>query len=219
MKTYEKEMIDVLHALEESKILSQVVIAGSWAMLFYKEIFENFTPRIETTDLDLYLPNPKSMKGEGVYESFNAHKYLSDKDCLTGKTKFYSQSGFEIEFLTIPDRTMSQTIRIPGLNLVAEALPKMAPAGWDYIQVEYHQMTVNVVSPVSFVLQKLLINSERKPEYKKEKDIDSIKYVLPYILASKKYSTLLRESLNNYPRKWRKVIVECAAKNNIKIDY
>ena len=64
MKNYENEMIKVLHALNDSGALPYVIISGSWSMYFYKKIFEGFTPRVETTDLDLFLPNPKKAKSE-----------------------------------------------------------------------------------------------------------------------------------------------------------
>ena len=78
-------------------------------------------------------------------------------------------------------------------------------------------MVVNVVSPVSFILQKLLINNERASEYKKEKDLDAIKYVLGFIKSSKKYYQELKESVETYPKKWKKTIIKTAEENNIKL--
>ncbi len=182
MNNYENELINILNALQESKAIKHVVVAGSWAMYFYKKIFDNFVPRVETTDLDLYLPNPKKATGENLSSILLKYSYVKDSDYISGKTMFRSENaGFTIEFLTVPDRTMSNTLKSPGLNVVAEALPKMAPAGWNYITVDFNGLKVNVVSPVSFVLQKLLINNERKSEYKKLKDLDAIKYVLGFV--------------------------------------
>ena len=110
---------------------------------------------------------------------------------------------------------MNNVVVIKGSNIGAEALPKMAPAGWNYIQVSFNGLIVNVTSPVSFVLQKLLINNDRKNDYKKQKDLDAIRYVLGFIKASQKYSRELTESLDSYPKKWKKTILENASKNNI----
>ena len=217
MKSYENEMIKILHALNDSGALPYVVISGSWSMYFYKKIFEDFTPRVETTDLDLFLPNPKKARGKNLGEKLKAISYIKNNDYLTGKTMFLSEKGFSIEFLTIPDRSMSNTLEIPGMLIVAEALPKMAPAGWNYIQVELDEMRVNVTSPVSFVLQKLLINNERKDNYKKEKDLDAIRYVLGFVKASNKCNQELIESLKTYPKKWKKVISKTAQINNIEL--
>ena len=193
-------MHNVLNALHEANALKDIIITGSWAMYFYKQIFDDFIPRVETTDLDLYLPNPKKASGKDLPAKLSKYSYIRHNDYITGKTMFLSDEGFSIEFLTLPDRNMTPTIEVKGLNVVAEALPKMAPAGWNYVQIEYNGLTVNIVSPVSFVLQKLLINKERKPENKKEKDIDAVKYVLTYINASHKYSEELKQSLQEYPK-------------------
>ena len=218
MKSYEEEMINVLKALNQSNALPYVVISGSWSMYFYKLIFEGFIPRVETTDLDLFLPTPKKAKSENLANNLRSISYIKKNDYLTGKTMFLSEGGFSIEFLTIPDRTMSSTLEIPGMAIVAEALPKMAPAGWNYIQVSFNNMEINVASPVSFVLQKLLIHNERKSDYKKEKDLEAINYVLDFIKLSKKYYKELIDSLETYPKKWKKTIIENAKTLNIELN-
>ena len=217
MKNYENEMIKVLHALNDSGALPYVIISGSWSMYFYKKIFEGFIPRVETTDLDLFLPNPKKAKSEKLGEHLKAISYIKNNDYITGKTMFLSDNGFSIEFLTIPNRTMSNTLEIPGMLVVAEALPKMAPAGWNYIQMDLDGMLINITSPVSFVLQKLLINGERKSDYKKEKDLDAIKYVLGFVKSSNKYNQELAKSLESYPKKWKKIIIETAKENKLEL--
>lgn len=217
MKNYENAMINVLKALDESGSLPYVIISGSWSMYFYTLIFEGFVPRVETTDLDLYLPEPKKATGNNLAGNLLKYSYVKNNDYLTGKTMFLSDEGFSIEFLTIPDRTMTNTIKVPGMNVIAEALPKMAPAGWNYVQIDFMGMKINVVSPVSFVLQKLLIHEERKSEYKKNKDLDAIRYVLSFIKASKKYNDELNDSLHSYPQKWRTAILRNAKNNNIEL--
>ena len=216
MKSYESEMVNVLKAFNEAGALNDVIVSGSWAMYFYEFIFDNFVPRVETTDLDFYLPNPKRTTGDNISKKLSNYSYQRHNDYITGKTTFLSlESGFSIEFLTLPDRNMTPTINVKGLDVVAEALPKMAPAGWNFIQIKYSNMIVNVVSPVSFVLQKLLINKERKPESKKAKDIDAAKYVLGFIKTSKKYNDELNKSFNEYPKKWKKTIIDVANENDI----
>jgi len=170
-----------------------------------------------TTDLDMYLPNAKTAMAESLTDGLRKLSYLRKDDSLTGKTTFISQNGFEIEFLTVPDRTMSPVVRVKGFSIGAEALPKMAPIGWNYIEIEWEGLKIKVASPASFILQKLLINDERKPDWKKEKDIDAVRYVLEYVLASPKYSFELKETLNSSPPKWRKAILNTANKYNINL--
>ena len=112
---------------------------------------------------------------------------------------------------------MSSVVRVPGMAIGAEALPKMAPIGWNYVEVQWEGMTIRVASPSSFIIQKLLINDERKPEWKREKDLEAIKYVLTYVKASRKYYEELCASINLAPRKWKKIIIETAKKNLIDL--
>lgn len=217
MPEYEDEMRAVLKALNEAGALPHCIVTGSWAMYFYKSIFEGFQPRVETTDLDMYLPNPKSASAENLPTCLRKLSYIRSDDTLTGKTTFLSSNGFEIEFLTIPDRTMSPVLRVTGMSIGAEALPKMAPIGWNCVELEWEGMKVKVASPASFIIQKLLINEERKPEWKKEKDLDAVRYVLIYVKASRKYHEELKESVLSAPRKWRKAILETAAKSGIDL--
>lgn len=66
MPEYEFEMRAVMKALNASGALPHCIVMGSWAMYFYKTIFEDFRPRVETTDLDMYLPSPKSATAENL---------------------------------------------------------------------------------------------------------------------------------------------------------
>ena len=217
MIEYENEMIDIINALDKGNFLSHCVISGSWCMYFYKYIFEEFIPPIATTDLDIFLPSVSKIKDSSLTQILADLDYIREDDYLSGKTKYHSKDGFEIEFLTVPNRSMNNVVVIKAGNIGAEALPKMAPAGWNYIQVEFNGLTVNVTSPVSFVLQKLLINNERKDDYKKQKDLDAIRYVLGFVKASNKYSEELKTSLDTYPKKWKKTILENASNNNIPL--
>ena len=219
MPEYESEMRAVMMALNDSNALPHCVVTGSWAMYFYRFIFEDFHPRVETTDLDMYLPNPKSAMAENLPTRLRDISYVRSDDTLTGKTTFLSSNGFEIEFLTVPDRTMSPVLRVPGMSIGAEALPKMAPIGWNYVELEWEGMKIKVASPASFVVQKLLINGERKPEWKKEKDLDAVRYVLIFVNASQKYRDELKNSILSAPRKWKKTILDTAVKNKIDLGF
>ena len=139
MYKYEDDVVNILKAFEKAGALEYIVVAGSWAMYFYRLIFDGFVPRVETTDLDLFLPNPKKAKSKNLSSLLVNCKYVKNTDYLTGITRFILQdANFNIEFLTTPDRTLSNALVISGFDVVAEALPKMAPAGWNYIQVLFH---------------------------------------------------------------------------------
>ncbi|MBE6142178.1 MAG: hypothetical protein E7175_05020 [Erysipelotrichaceae bacterium] len=211
MVKYENKMIEIIDALNKSSLLQNCIISGSWAMFFYKEVFEGFIPPIATTDFDIFLPNVSKIKENSLNKLLIDLDYLRDDDSFTGKTKYFSKDGFEIEFLTLPDRTMEHVIKVPAIGIGAETLPKMNIATWNYITINYHNYLVNVPSPASYCLQKLLINKDREEE-KRIKDIDAIKYILNYIEASNKYKTEFIQSFESAPKKWKRSIKETLLK-------
>ena len=214
MINFEDKMFSIINALYKSKLLEKCIISGSWAMYFYKEIFEDFIPPIATTDFDIFLPKISSIKDGDINSLLIDMEYLRDDDYLSGKTKYFSKDGFEIEFLTLPDKTMEKVIRIKTIGIGAEALPKMKIITWNYITIKYDKYAINVPSPASYCLQKLLINKDRKEE-KKKKDIDAVKYVLGYISVSKKYREEFIDSYNKSPKKWKKIIKETMLANDL----
>jgi len=213
---YEKEMNAIIEALDDSGLLSCCIIVGSWAMNFYKEIFEGFTPPIVTTDLDIFLPNAKTIKGSNIGKLLLDLDYLRDDDYVTGKTRFYSENGFEIEFLTLPNRSMSNVIKIKSINVGAEALGKLRPISWNYITVLNNGHKVNIPSPVSYCLQKLLINKDRDIA-KRDKDMDAIIYIMSYIKTSPKYVDEFNQLLDKMPKKWKKDIRKTMSENDLVI--
>ena len=98
MKSYEVEMVNVLSALNEADALNDVIITGSWSMYFYRLLFDGFVPRVETTDLDLFLPNPKKASGNDLPAKLTKYSYHRHNDYITGKTMFLSDEGFLLSF-------------------------------------------------------------------------------------------------------------------------
>lgn len=208
----EKQLKEVLDVLNKEGILTKSIIIGSWCLLFYKYIFENFEPTLRTTDIDFYVPNPKSIKAnDSVISSLKDINYDMVHDSCTNRTSFISPEGFEIEFLTKLNRNQLPTIQLGNTGIHAESIPYVEIFAGSYIEVNYEGIIVKVASPASYVIQKLLINDDRKE--KKEKDIESIKHVLFYVNVSRKYLDELVELYNSLPPKWKKKI-DLVAKNN-----
>lgn len=208
-----KEILDVFH---KEGILDNVILIGSWSLLFYKNIFENFNPLVRTTDIDFYIPNVKSIKSrKNLVSSLKEINYDVIHDTLTNKSTFISPDGFELEFLTKLNRDNLSCVKVGNSGIYAESLSYVEIYSDNYIEVEYNGIIVKVASPSSYLLQKLLINEDRKD--KKEKDIESINHVLSYVNASKKYQTELACLYNSLPKKWKRRINEVIIKNNIDI--
>lgn len=210
----ENELKKILSLLSKEGILNNVILIGSWCLLFYKHIFTNFEPTVRTTDIDFYVPDPKAIKEKnGLINSLKNINYDVVHDTLTNKSTFISPDGFELEFLTKLNRDQLACVKLGNTNVYAESLSYVEIFSGNYIEIDYDRINIKLASPASYILQKLLINEDRKE--KKEKDIESIKNVLAFVRASKKYMEELKTLYESLPKKWKKKIDSTTSKNNI----
>lgn len=213
----EKKLKDVLAVLNDEGILCNVILIGSWCLLFYKKIFSEFDPLIRTTDIDFYVPDAKRIKDKnGLVKSLKNINYDMIHDSLTNKTSFISPDGFELEFLTRLNRDNLACVKLGNTDIFAESLSYVEIFSGNYIEINYDDLNVKLASPASYVLQKLLISANRKE--KREKDIESIKHVLNYVKVSKKYNNELIDLYNSLPKKWKARIKNNAMANGISFD-
>lgn len=214
MTENEQHLNQILKALNDTNILDNLILIGSWSLLFYRKTFLNFIPSIRTTDLDFYVPDVKKVKETNkVINSLKELNYDVVYDVLSSKTRFISPDGFELEFLTKQSRNNLHCIKVGNTGIFAEALPYVDIFTGNFIEVDFDGLMVKVASPTSFILQKLLINSERKE--KAEKDMRSIKEVLTFVKASRKMTGELKELYDSLPKSWKKKINKALLDNEI----
>ena len=216
MNDNEQQLQRILKVLDNEGILKNLILIGSWCLLFYKEIFDNFEPTIATTDADFYVPNSKAIKEEtSLISSFKEINYDLISDTFSHKSTFISPDGFELEFLTKTNREGLLCIKLGKSNIYAESMPYVDIFTGNYIEIKCGDINLKIASPSSYVLQKLLINENRKE--KKEKDLDSIRNVLIYIGASNKSIEELKTLYFSLPKKWRNKIDKTCQKQNINL--
>ena len=197
MNDNDYEIYRILQILNEENMLSNIILIGSWCMFFYEKLFEDFEPLIRTVDIDFFVPNPKRIRCKNnIIKTLQSINFDFLVDAITNKSKFISPDGFELEFMTKLNRNGLSVVKIGNTGVYAEALSYLDLYCKSHIQFEYKGLLVNVASPESYVLQKLLINNQRKG--KKEKDVESIKYILNFINMSKVYNNSLKELLKQY---------------------
>lgn len=217
MVNNEKELKEVLTVLDNEGILSNAILIGSWCLFFYKYVFEHFEATVRTTDIDFFVPKPKSIKEKnGLVNSLKEINYDLIHDTLTHKSSFISPDGFELEFLTKLNRENLACVKLGNTDVYAESISYVDIFVGNYIEVNYDGLSLKVASPSSYILQKLLINRKRKG--KGEKDIESIKNVLLYIGASRNFKEELKNLFNSLPRKWKKEILRTAKLNDVDLN-
>lgn len=214
MKENETQLNEILKVLDNEGILKNVILIGSWCLLFYKYIFDGFRPIIRTTDVDFYVPNIHAIKEKtNLINSMKEINYDLISDTLTQRSTFISPDGFELEFLARLNRNRLSCIKLGDTGIYAESLPYIEIFSSNYITINFNNMSLNIASPSSYIVQKLLIINSRKE--KKEKDIVSIKEVMTFIKASNKYKSELASLINSLPKKWKRLIKKNALENDI----
>lgn len=216
MNENEKQLHTVLNVLDREGILHNVILIGSWCLLFYKTIFDNFEATVRTFDIDFYIPDVKAVNEKnGIIDSLREINFDVIHDTLTHKSVFISPNGFELEFLTKLNRKQLSCVKVGNTGIYAESLSYVDIFTSNYIEINFDGLNVKVASPASYVLQKLLINDRRGD--KQDKDIQSIKHVLNYIHISKKYTDNLEHLFSSLPTKWKKKIEKTASSFNIEL--
>lgn len=214
MTNQEDSIFRIFQVLDNEHILQDIIIIGSWSTYFYKEIYNDFDPLIRTTDIDFYVPTPSKIKEEkSVINSLKEINFDYFSDLLTNKTKFISSEGLVIEFLTRLNRDNFACVKLGNTGIYAESLSYLDIFSTNYISINFHGLMINIPTPCSYVLQKLLINSSRKE--KKEKDIESIKYVLSFIYKNPSQFVELKNLFNSLPKKWKAKTTKTMEENDI----
>lgn len=175
------EMVKVLKALRPA--LSDAVIIGGWAHRFHAE-HSLATPTFEplfTTDCDIALPlelaiaGPMSLEGSLSKEGFTCQLVGNEM----GEGRRYvldDQPEFYLQFLTRRqgDGRMRQAQEIGGV--LAEPLRGINLALANSVEIDVplgtsEIITVNVVSPVAFLVGKLIVSNQSNRGHNRAKDL------------------------------------------------
>lgn len=179
----QKEVLQFLKILNDNGVLNHVIIAGSWAEYVYAQagVLPGFDLTLRTIDMDFLVKNMRRpVEPISVPAIAKKHGYSIEHDVLMGTTKIFSPGGLEIEFLIGQMGSGVNPTLKTNLGVNAQALRHMEHIVRNAITVDLLGMNVQVPKPESYVLHKMIINSDRKPE-KQVKDRHSIARLLPYI--------------------------------------
>ncbi len=180
----QKEVLRLLKVLHDNDVLNHVVLVGSWAEYIYAigGVLPDFTANLRTMDVDFLVKNLRRPTAPiDVAALITGEEYEIAHDVLHGTTKFYSpNTNLEVEFL-IPKRgSGSEKTLETNLGVVAQSLWHMTAVVNNAITANILGMKVQVPCPEIYVLTKMIINEERKPE-KQLKDAQAVRRLLPYL--------------------------------------
>ena len=202
----EKNFWEFIKLLDKENILKDVVIVGSWAEKVYESVF-GYETLLITNDIDIYYKeNAVIVKNVKIDINNEMQKlgYAINRDYMTSVTR-YNKLDFEIEFLTLLKGDGSKTVRyIEPLGIYSEALRYFDILEEFAITVNMNGYKINIPEPSAYVLHKMIINHNRKPIEKREKDISKVKNLLLYIKKDKKEAKRFVEIYTYINTKYRK---------------
>lgn len=167
--------LEVLRRFHRTGLLRDLILIGSWAMVFYKEEFKSW-PRLNrfvlmTRDMDFLIDSVKKIK-QGV----SIPELLDD---LGFRTRFQGEGGYMqlihpdliVEFLT-PERGRGtdEPVDLPTLGINATALRFLSYLSGSTIKVNVEDFKVTLPHPARFALHKLIVAQRRRNKDKAHKD-------------------------------------------------
>jgi hypothetical protein len=198
-----KEVLnEILSVFNDLNILSDMILIGSWAEMFYELEFRGYISTMKTMDIDFYIPVIKKNKNPiDLVSILDDEGFFYDEDLLTQKSKFYGKAGYEIEFLANICKLQTSTTPIRHLNINAECLPYLDIIQHNVMNVKINNSDIEfyIPTPGAYIIHKLIINNDRKDD-KKIKDIEAILNLLPHVKSNESWFSELKaiyDSLNS----------------------
>ena len=205
----------IISKFNELGILEHVEFIGSWATYLYQQYFrdDRFIPDLRTRDIDIPYPNIRKPR-----HAVDIKTGLSDigfelyKDRHSGVTRFFKDGEFELEFLVQEKgKGTADAYKIEALNIYAEGLRNLDILIDNAIYIEtINGLRVMVPRPAASVIHKLVINNDRFPLEKREKDLRSAEYLLQFINENSDERKALSVIYNALTKKQKNRINESA---------
>lgn len=179
--------LSVLRVLEEAGALGELVLIGSWCLVFYKEYFGGspHIPGVRTTDVDLLVPWPKRVRLKADVPSALANiGFMETTSFVTGYTKF-ERGELMVEFL-MPLRGdgREQVITVKPLGITTQGLRHLDYRDDEIVSMTYRGVTVRVPRPELYTLFKYIVHAERKNPAKQAKDLATAQRLSDFFLKN-----------------------------------
>ena len=216
MESTDDIFTQVLKELNDTGILQQLVLIGSWALPIYRAYYDNNAeiPVLRTTDVD-FLVN-RFARGEPkadiqrVLEKMGFETLQSPVD---GYCK-YVHPEIEVEFLT-PElgRGKDRPVYVEQFGVTALPLRYVSFAMDHTMTVPYGKLPVRVPVAEAFLILKLLILPKRSDDAKVAKDIATIEALGGFLLHRTDNQSRLASLYRDLPRGWQRTVDRMAAKH------
>lgn len=202
--------IEILRRLHAGRVLPQIVLVGSWCMLFYREYFsaDDWLPAVRTRDMDLLVPEPRRLQA-----SLDLVEELRGLGFVPG---FRGEQGYMmlqhpeliLEFL-VPERGRGHDgpYDISALGVNAQALRFMDMLAARIVRIPCEGMEVPVPHPAYYAVHKLVV-AERRGGEKRERDLGQAVALLELLHRHRaKEEPEVRGALTCLSARWRSRVI------------
>ncbi len=211
---------DSIDALERASVLPHVLIIGSWAEYLYTFHFDaSYVPIIRTRDVDLLYPwIRRPAKPIDLERMMRDAGFVVVRDSHTQAVKLLKEDLLEIEFLTRQiGAGRDPVIDIPAIGMRGQALRDVNLLAEHPMVLEAKEHQILVPEPAVYVLQKILIHPHRVPAWKKEKDLESVRGLMPFIRNIPHDLSCWHEAVSGLSDKERSVLQRVAVEQFLDI--
>jgi len=212
----EKEFWNIIETFKDEGLLPYLMLIGSWAEYIYQSHMESgFTANLRTTDVDFLYKNlkrPTDKKFE-IVKVLEGKGFACTQNRNSGVAKFVKEDILDIEFLIrVLGKGDPQHQKIPSLGIVGIGLRDVNMLERYPLAIEVRSYTLIIPEPEIYVLHKALISTKRLKPEKREKDLESVRGLLPHINKER-----MRTMFEKLEKKQKKAIEENDKQNFIRL--
>ena len=204
--------LEILRRFNQKKLLGNIVLIGSWCMVFYEDYFRLFQKEgfdtFKTRDIDFLIPAPSK-----ITHKTDVPELVKDLGFVTtiGGSKGIirlNHPDLILEFL-VPERGRGseKPVDLPQLGMNAVALRFLNFLTDNIIPVKVEDFFLYVPHPVNFSLHKLIVSQRRHNKDKSSKDLQMGVQLLN-ALIKKGEGAAIKKVFNALPTKWRGIITK-----------
>ncbi len=183
---------EVLRRFHAAGILDQMILIGSWCLLFYRDYFREtaYSPVIRTVDVDFLIPGLPITSKVDVAATLKELGFLVT---FRGEAGYISlqHPDLAVEFL-VPRKGGRAATPWPVFGINAQPVGYADMLLSNLIRVETEKFTLSVPHPANFTLHKLLISQLRKEERKRRLDLEQADYLIGTLKRIDKFDELTK---------------------------
>lgn len=216
----EELFLSILKKFQDAGVLNEVVLIGSWCLLFYKELFKNnaaMVPAVRTVDMDLLVLRPRNVKQKVDVTKMLEEMGFEVKFHPSGYYK-YIREDFTVEFLMPLYGSGDVDVEeVKSLNITVQGLRHLDYKQEELITLTYKGCRVRLPRPEIYTLKKFLIHEKRVNELKKEKDLRTAQEMSELLLSHEENKLNLKAAFEKFSKKQKKNLIRITKEKAIEV--